>query len=167
MSKLSVVLRASTGVARPNLRVRVKNVDTDAYVLDTDDDTLVDNGDGSYTSATDVSAMVYSVYTGDTATLVNGYEERFHPGEGESIGYEIGVDVQAYDLQLDQISSLDSTEVTRLGSLADIAYVSANLFPVMSSEGWSGMNATTARSASTLRSRLWPTWLHRTSAPLR
>jgi hypothetical protein len=89
MSKLSVVLRASTGAARPNLRVRVKNVDTDAYVLDTDDDTLVDNGDGSYTSATDVSAMVYSVYTGDTATLVNGYEERFHPGEGEELDQKI------------------------------------------------------------------------------
>jgi len=89
MSKLSVVLRASTGAARPNLRVRVKNVDTDAYVLDTDDNTLVDNGDGSYTSATDVSAMVYSVYTGDTATLVNGYEERFHPGEGEELDQKI------------------------------------------------------------------------------
>jgi len=89
MSKLSVVLRVSTGAARPNLRVRVKNVDTDAYVLDTDDNTLVDNGDGSYTSATDVSAMVYSVYTGDTATLVNGYEERFHPGEGEELDQKI------------------------------------------------------------------------------
>ena len=85
MSKLSVVLRALTGAARPNLRVRIKNVDTDAYVLDTDDDTLVDNGDGSYTSASDVSAIVYSVYTGDTATLVSGYEERFHPGEGEDL----------------------------------------------------------------------------------
>jgi len=89
MSKLSVVLRASTGVARPNLRVRVKNIDTDAYVLDTDDNTLVDNGDGSYTSATDVSAMVYSVYTGDTAILVNGYEERFHAGEGEELDQKI------------------------------------------------------------------------------
>jgi len=82
MSKLSIVLRASTGAARPNLRVRVKNVDTDAYVLDTDDDTLVDNGDGSYTSAADVSAMVYSVYTGDSPELVDGYDSRSHAVTG-------------------------------------------------------------------------------------
>jgi hypothetical protein len=171
MAKLSFTLENSSGVPQTGLTVQVKDTATSTVVASTTLSTLIDNGDGTYTTSTDLETGEYSVYTGAGAgTLVAGLDEISHvdpddaPGLPVSIanggtgstsasqarsmlGLAIGSDVQAWDAQLDTISALTSTEVSRLSGFLDIAYTSAQLWPVLTAEGWMGLNASDSRSA--------------------
>jgi len=86
MAKLNVILRNADGKILPGKRVRIWNEDTSAYILDTNDDTLVDNNNGSYVSSTDVDPCTFSAYSGDVATLIDGYDKVTHGDEGGSGG---------------------------------------------------------------------------------
>jgi len=170
MAKFSFTLENSSGVPQSGLTVQVKNTSGTA-VAATSDSSLVDNGDGSYTTASDLASGTYSVYTGAGAgTLVDALDSVSHidpddvtgtpvavadggtgattaAGARTALGVAIGSDVQAWDAQLDTISAFSSTEVSRLSGFLDIAYTTANLWPALTASGWEGYNAATTRTA--------------------
>jgi len=77
-SKLSFLLEDADGDPQPELRVQVKN-SGGTTVVSTDDESLVDNSDGTYTTASTLAPGVYSVYTGAGAgTLVPGLQSVSH-----------------------------------------------------------------------------------------
>jgi hypothetical protein len=124
MAKFSFTIRNTAGAGQSGLRVQVKD-GASAVVAETDDSTLVDNDDGSYTTASDLSAGEYSVFTGNGAgTLVASLDSVPH-GDPETtpsalplpvaeggtgaitaaaartaLGLEIGAQVQEYNVYL-------------------------------------------------------------------
>lgn len=74
LAKLTITPRTRTGDIQPGLRLRIKNVETGLYVLDTADGSLVDSGVGPYVSADDVESFVFTAYSGETPTVISGYE---------------------------------------------------------------------------------------------
>lgn len=74
MAKLTIVPRTSTGDVQGALRIRIKNVATGSYILDTADDSLVEVTTGVYASASDVDSVTYTAYVGDDPEVIDGYE---------------------------------------------------------------------------------------------
>lgn len=130
-AKLTFTLLDAAGAPDPGQTVQVKIAGTSTVVARTSDSTLVDNGDGTYVTASTLANGSYSVYTGSGSGAINkGLTALQHidsasvpsslpvpvaeGGTGATtaaaartaLGVAIGTNVQAYDPYLTSAGSM-------------------------------------------------------------
>jgi hypothetical protein len=141
MAKFQFTLEDAAGTPITGDLVQVKD-GSSTVVASTADLSLIDNGDGTYETSTDLSTGEYSVFL--DSTLVPVLDEVAHVdpddtpdlpigviygGTGatnitqarDNLGLTIGTLVQPYSSILDQMSTFSGDEVTRLSTLLDNA----------------------------------------------